>query len=491
METAVLTMQDVSIRFPGKPAYEHINFRVNEGEHCVLTGDNIPMIRTFMDAINGKSIVSKGKITYNFPDRIKSSDGRTAFSPYPFISTLPFSTTFKSVTGVNNSYYQQRYNSADSENSRTVGDYLSGIRPVSGDHQWTQDKVADALHIGGLLDEHLIRLSNGETKKVLLAAAILRNPRILLLENPFIGIDVKTRGEISGLINAISASGVTVIMTASGNEIPECITHVVVFSGNNRLETFSRNEFHTQQARQTKEVDRELLSSLLSRTTMPTFDTMVQMNHVTVRYAGNLILNDINWTIKQGERWSLSGPNGAGKTTLLSLINGDNPQAFANDIVLFDRRKGSGESIWDIKQKIGFFSAELFQFFPAENTCLAAVESGFYDTMGLFRPSLPRTSSIAAKWLQLMHLEHLANKPLRNIQPVEKRLCLLARALVKNPVLLILDEPGQGMNQPEKDFFKNLIDLICLQTNTTLIYVSHYEDEIPGSVTRFLRLEKP
>src|SRR5690606_17968239 len=128
-------------------------------------------------------------------------------------------------------------------------------------------------------------------------------------------------------------------------------------------------------------------------------------------------------TIRQGERWSLTGPNGAGKTTLLSLINGDNPQAFANNIILFDRKKGSGESIWDIKKNIGFFSAELFQFFPLHTTCLAAVASGFFDTMGLFRSLSSSMKDRAMKWLKLMNMDHLAYKSLRTVTPNEKRFC--------------------------------------------------------------------
>src|SRR5690606_13934853 len=124
---------------------------------------------------------------------------------------------------------------------------------------------------------------------------------------------------------------------------------------------FSKKEFYLHQLPSFRKPDQALLSSLLIKESTLKFDLIVKMEEVTISYGGNIILNKINWTIKQGERWSLIGPNGAGKTTLLSLINGDSPQAFANNIILFDRKKGSGESIWDIKKNIGFFSVELFQ----------------------------------------------------------------------------------------------------------------------------------
>jgi molybdate transport system ATP-binding protein len=192
--------------------------------------------------------------------------------------------------------------------------------------------------------------------------------------------------------------------------------------------------------------------------------------------------------VHQGERWALSGPNGAGKSTLLSLVNGDNPQAYANNIILFDRKRGSGESIWDIKKEIGFVSPELFQYFPTDSSCLHVIESGFYDTVGLFRQTDRVKENICLQWMNLMHIPQYANKLFSMIPASAQRLCLLARALVKNPALLILDEPSQGLDTSQQQFFTRLIDEICTHSNVTVVYVSHYEHHIPDAVTKHLRL---
>lgn len=165
------------------------------------------------------------------------------------------------------------------------------------------------------------------------------------------------------------------------------------------------------------------------------------------------------------------------------------PQAFANDIILFDRKKGSGESIWDIKRKIGFFSPELYQYFSLETSCLQAVESGFYDTIGLFRPSNEDLAGMAARWMAVLGVAHLSRKLLSQVSPANQRLCLLARAFVKSPPLLILDEPCQGFSEAQVAAFKSLVNVICAESNTTVIYVTHYKEEIPACVTRILRLE--
>lgn len=490
MNSSLLSMQDISIRYPGKEPFENINFQINKGENVALVGENFSMINAFMDAIAGRAIVSKGKVEYDFMEKIKmdENDPLHSLSPYHYIGYLSSSHQFRSLSGVINSYYQQRYNSQDSENSLTVRKYLSGIRSTTGNQFWDFEKVAHKLQLEKRLDEHVIKLSNGETKRFRLAAAILQNPVILLLDHPFTGIDVDYRKQMHQLINEISQSGITIMMSTSETEIPDCITHVTLFEKDDSLSHFTKKSFHENHTPSFRKIDQELLTSLLKKKAAARFEFIVKMENVSVRYGENLILKDINWTIKQGERWSLSGSNGAGKTTLLSLINGDNPQAFANNIILFDRKKGSGESIWDIKSNIGFFSPELFQFFPLNTTCLAAVESGFFDTMGLFRQIHSSMKTTAMNWLKLMKIDHLAYKPLRTITQGEKRLCLLARALVKNAPLLILDEPCQGLNDSEKIFIKEIIDSICRQTNMTLIYVSHYKEEIPESVMRRFEL---
>jgi len=213
------------------------------------------------------------------------------------------------------------------------------------------------------------------------------------------------------------------------------------------------------------------------------------MVDVHVRYGERKILNNIHWVVKKGERWNLSGPNGAGKSTMLSLITADNPQAYSNEIYLFDKRRGSGESIWDIKQKIGFVSPELHLYFDYSATCFEVIASGFFDTIGLFRHLKNEQEEKILLWLKLLQLENIKSKRLSQLSLGEQRKTLLARALVKMPPLLILDEPCQGLDDEQAFYFKNLINQICEAFNTTLVYVSHYKHQIPGCVSHFLELE--
>ena len=214
------------------------------------------------------------------------------------------------------------------------------------------------------------------------------------------------------------------------------------------------------------------------------------MVNATVRYGGNTILRNVNWEVRKGERWNVAGPNGAGKSTLLSLITADNPQAYANEIWLFDRRRGTGETIWDIKKKIGFVSPELHLYFDTSATGFEVVASGLFDTIGLFRMLTAEQEATVSGWLRLLSLNDLRTRRLAQMSTGQQRRILLARALIKNPPMLILDEPCQGLDEEQTAWFRALIDALCLSFDTTLIYVSHYPQELPFCIGHFLRLDK-
>jgi molybdate transport system ATP-binding protein len=491
----LLSIEHITVRFFNNTLFRKLNFKIYSGEHWALIGKSGAGKSALLQTIAGRFNITGGEIRYFFFEDFlagKAANNET-LTHHKLIALVESKHHFRNLSNTTQFYYQQRYNSSDSEDALTVQQYLAQIKAVEhGINYWTINKVVKTLNLDNLYNKELIKLSNGETKRLMLAAALLKNPIILLLDTPLTGLDVQTREAFNVILKEITESGITVIMATAANEIPDAITNVAVLEDGDITRVMKISEFDPGLFKEgTKSnVDIESLGKLINPKNAHPYHLIVKMTNVGINYGDKVILNNINWQILPGERWALLGANGAGKSTLLSLINGDNPQAYANHIILFDKKRGTGESIWDIKSKIGFVSPELHQYFPVDNSCLQVIESGYYDTLGLFRPSQNAKAEKALSWMKALEIDKYARTLLKNVPASAQRLCLLARALIKKPDLLIFDEPCQGMDEHQQIHFKQIVNAICDMSDVTLIYVTHYQHEIPDSVTKVLRLDK-
>jgi molybdate transport system ATP-binding protein len=395
---------------------------------------------------------------------------------------------FKNLSNQSDFYYQQRYNAYDASRTMTVAEDLQGY-PNASSSGFQADELIDLFQIRQLLSEPLIQLSNGENKRLQIVKALLTDHTLLILDQPFTGLDAEGRRLLADLLNRLSAMGEWLMLITSPRDVPACFTHIAELKNGRILRQGGVADFSGSVAPGAK---RPLPETFPSRISFyyPDFEYAVRLVNVNVRYEEKSILQSIDWEVKKGSCWSLSGPNGAGKSTLLSLITGDNPKAYANEIYLFDRRRGTGESIWEIKQKTGFLSPELHLYFDPTSTVYSTVASGLWDTIGLFRTLSPEQHELTLEWLDFLGLSAQANHLLRNLPSGLQRVALLGRAMIKTPPLLVLDEPFQGLDPEYLLRVKTLIDQYCGNYRATLIFVSHYVDEIPAAVNRFLRLEK-
>jgi molybdate transport system ATP-binding protein len=489
----ILNFKNITVIQWGQIVFPQLNFTINKGEHYAIIGASGSGKTTLINAISGKLSVIGGEANYPLLDEIvkERSTVDAFYTRQRLIATINAKHSFTNLSNTNNFYYQQRFNSSDSEDAQTVGEYLTTINAYANKGFWTIDRLVGRFNLQALKNKQLIKLSNGETKRLLFAAALIKNPVLLLLDDPFTGLDKATRNDFDNLIQEISASGITILMASSAtNEIPETISKIAVLENNTLSTIYSREAFDAKKINFDTDIsiDTNTLQQLISVKAHKQYNSIVKMKNIFIRYGEKIILDNIDWEIMQGERWALLGDNGAGKSTLLSLINADNPQAYANDIFLFDIKRGSGETIWEIKNKTGFISPELFQYFPVENSCLEVIISGLYDTIGLFRQPTTANINLAKQWMQLLQIEKSEKTTFKNVSTSVQRLCLLARALIKNPPLLIFDEPCQNLDAQQKKYFNSLIDKICTITNTTVIYVSHHIEEMPACITKTLKL---
>lgn len=468
----ILQIQNLSRSTADRRLLQNVTFSVRQGECWAITGVSG----------SGKSTLIHALQNY----RSHSREIKFQPDPKPLVVCVSHQNRFKNHAHTSTFYYQQRFNSYDSEDAQTT---LEMLRAVINDEQ----KIAETLEfmqLDHLPDTSLLHLSNGEHKRFQLAKALLRDPDWLLLDNPYTGLDKDGRQKLNVILHKIQESGMQVLMTTT-NKLPQFITHVCNLSHGKIENIYTREEYDKSSGKRNKPYNNTRLQSLAvlpAAFSYPDFNVAVDMKNVEVHYQQKPVLKDINWTVKKGERWCISGPNGSGKSTLLSLITGDNPQAFANDITLFDRKKGSGESIWDIKRKIGFVSPELHHYFDRNFTGYEVVASGFFDTVGLFKKLSPMQVAVVYKCMNIFGISDFEKKRTGTLSDGEQRLVLLARAMVKNPPLLILDEPCQGLDEESTRQYLQMLNKIYKKGNKTLLYVSHYEHQIPVCITHTLKL---
>jgi molybdate transport system ATP-binding protein len=316
------------------------------------------------------------------------------------------------------------------------------------------------------------------------------------MENPFIGLDAKTRDQLKELMRTLTEEqGLQIILVlAKTDEIPEFITHIVEVREMKVKDKMLREEWLTRATKEhplghsladTPQPEKRQSSRDSSSTT-----EVIHFNKVTIRYGARTILKDLDWIVRRGEHWALSGDNGSGKSTLLSLVCADNPQSYACDISLFGHKRGSGESIWDIKRKIGYVSPEMHRSYKQNIPAIQIVASGLKDTVGLYVKPNDVEKAQCRKWLTNFGIGHLADRKFLEMSSGEQRLVLLARAFVKEPDLLILDEPLHGLDDANRRMVKEHVDNYCQDSSKTLIYVTHYQEELPYCIDHSIYLER-
>jgi molybdate transport system ATP-binding protein len=234
---------------------------------------------------------------------------------------------------------------------------------------------------------------------------------------------------------------------------------------------------------------RKNLPSFLQQAPNINFENIADLKHIIIRYGDKVVLKDVSWRVDVGEKWLLQGPNGSGKSTLLSLINGDHPQSYGLDISLFGKKRGSGESIWDIKQKIGMISPEMHWYFDQNATVWHTLASGFYDSIGWFIDVKFHEKKQIEELMSFFDLTEHKDQLLHTLPLGKQRLAMLARSIIKNPPLLVLDEPCQGLDTQQAKYFNDVVDELC-EYGKTLIYVGHYESQLPSCIEKRIVLEK-
>ncbi len=417
---------------------------------------------------------------WNFrTNRLSTADGKK-----PRVKKIQFS-DIHSLAGDSVVYYQQRYEATMNDGVPTVAEILGA--EMSHPH-WQQ--LAGMFGLQGLEDRKVNFLSSGQLRKFLVVNALLSDVDVLVLDNPYIGLDGPSRDVLNEALGKLPETGVNVVLLiANERDLPSTATAVIPMSDMTigKPMTLAQYQSGHKCATVIQEISAEAIPMKPHADTAPITEIM-NMRDCTVRHGGRVLLENVNWVVRDGECWSLSGPNGSGKSTLLSLACADNPQAYCNDITLFDRKRGTGESIWDIKRRIAYISPEASLHFHPQGTTQRIIAQGLTQTLSA--PVHQQEMELALEWMRLLGIEHLADTPFGNLSTGERQLALLARAFIKQPRLMILDEPFHGLDAAKTALARSIIEYFAKRAAAdpdgnpmSLIIVSHYPQELPPCIT--------
>jgi len=481
-DNIVVSLTGATLRIRDKFILPDTTWQIDRGQHWAILGPNGAGKTTLVNALTGEVPVVRGAISISQP----LTAGYVSFEDHQRLiareerrdASRDFSGNLDDITTV----YETLIES----------DEAPGRSAIDVEH------VAARFRIQHLLERDIRVISTGEMRKVLIAGVLINSPDILILDEPFDGLDRSSRNNLAPIIDDLMDDTRTVILvTHRQREILPRISHVLAVRDGKVLFQGPREEVLTPSNMET--LYRSALTTSFSlpaaNNTSPKADAtrsevLISMDDVTVKYENTIILDGLSWTMKSGENWVILGPNGCGKTTLLNLVTGDNPQAYSNKIYLFGRRRGSGESIWDIKSRTGIVSSEFHIRYRKPVTAFEVVLSGFFDSVGLYRNASSAQKKHAGHWLEVLGIADKSGRIFNQLSYGEQRMLLLARSLVKMPRILILDEPYQGLDRINRGRILDAIDVIGDHSETNIIYVTHYPDEIPSCMTRMLRFEE-
>jgi molybdate transport system ATP-binding protein len=501
----IITLDAITVRLRDKVYLQNTSWQIKGGENWAVIGPNGAGKTTLAKSLFGGVPVVGGRITHHYDTR----DAESIYDAIGYVSPEQQ----RSIMEKENLQLDSRDFSGNIDEVTTVEDIILGRayrhEPDTTDFSHRLGDVARQLQIEAILHRNILSISSGEMAKTLIARALLKKPRLLILDEPYDGLDHGSRRSLKHLLERLIDDHIQmVLITHRFEEIMSNISHVLLLKNGGVYQHGRRDEVLTP----------EILDGLYRREShlpeephhLPAFsdilkhtrpdhsphhedareNVLIQMNDTTVKYHDVTVLDRVNWRVTQGDNWMILGPNGAGKTTLLKLVLGENQQAYANDIYLFGKKKGSGESVWDIKKNIGFISSELQARYPGHLSAFQVVCSGFFDSIGLYRLCSKSQKETARAWIETLGISNLAHQKFGLLSHGQCQLVLIARAMVKSPVLLMLDEPCDGLDITNRDRLLQLLGIIGEHTDTHLIYVTHHKEEIIPCITHVLSLDR-
>ena len=468
----MIAYTDCAIKFSETFSLERLNWQVSPGDAWAIVGPNGSGKSALAASLKGEGTVTAGNLELDIE-----------------------STAILSLEAQGRLIERERLrDDSDITDKVNPGTPVHEMLDEACEDHALKDQLIETLGLTPLLDRGFRKLSTGETRKVLLTRCLTGGANYIVLDEPFEGLDVQTVPRVEALLTAVARKTTLVMVFNRLDEIPDFVSHVL------RLDSGSiAQQFPSKNAAQARTILRQLSQISATDIKLPkpeaemavrlnTDGSLINLKEGRVAYTDNLVFEQLNWEICPGHHWQVKGPNGSGKTCLLNLVTGDHPQCYVNDLSIFGFRRGQGETIWDIKHYLGYVSTALHWDYRLSVSLIKVIVSGFYDSIGLYSKATDTQLEIGRAWLKLLGLDGRDNDSFASLSYGEQRMLLIARAMVKHPPLLLLDEPCLGLDEANRTLVLALIDRICDEGATTLVYVTHHEEDKIQAIENVLDL---
>jgi len=463
----------VTLSQHGFVSLKNVTWSVLRGQQWAVVGPNGAGKSALAAALTGQAHISDGEI--RFARGIENAIAAVSFQLQ------------RAFVAQEDCFFQARWYREEEGETPTLT-----ARQILGADTPHARQLIKLLGLADLLDRNALHLSTGEMRRTLIARALLKKPKILLLDEPFIGLDAESRAAFRTALETLMRRGLSVIVfTTRPDDLPRPVSRLLFLKDGKVAGNCMRRGATVHAARRKtfgpEKPARKSVPAPLPTKSRALRGAVVELRDVSVQTPEKKILDGIDWVVQPGERWALTGHNGAGKTTLLSLVLGDHPQAFAQDVRLFGTPRGE-LTLEELKARVGWASPDILLHFSGDTTVLELACSGYANTMGLYHSPSNKQIAHARAWLNYFALTSSEQLPFRFLSEGQQRLVLLVRALVKNPPLIVLDEPCQGLDAANRARVLHALDSICGKNKTTLLYVSHYAEERPHCIDHELKL---
>ena len=469
-------MRGVSLVYRALPALADIDWTLNPGEHWACLGPNGAGKTSLARILSGQASHLSGEMT-----RCDTVLDRG-------VAYVCFEQA-KALCDRDRKLDDSEFRADAADPGTTVRSAILGSGPTTDIYQ----RWIERLRMTHIQDRGLRYVSTGEMRKTLLVKALLSEPAILILDNPVDGLDREMQGEMQQVIEELltqDSMSVLLLLRAQEDVPAGCSHWMLMRDGHILLQGPAgtvQNDPTLDQVLSPPLPDMTALPDGAERPyQLPESGPLLALHNVSVNYGDVQVLRNVSWILQRGQHCAVSGPNGCGKTTLLSLITGDNHKAYGQDITLFGIKRGSGESVWDIKQKYGQVDTQLHLNFARGMKTVEVVVSGFFDTIGLFDDWGDTQRQAADAWLGALGLAAVARESFDALSFGMQRMVLLARAMVKSPAILLLDEPTLGLDGFHRRMILQAIDHIASQSDTQVIFVSHSAGDLPHCINQHL-----